>query len=44
MRNGLLIGGLVLALALTLGWAWRDGGERPLQELSAPAVLPASAP
>ena len=41
MGKGALIGGgAVLALAAVLGWAWQDGGERPLAELEAPALLP----
>lgn len=30
----------LLALVALLGWAWADGGERPLSEQSAPALLP----
>jgi hypothetical protein len=27
-------------LAAVLGWAWADGGERPLSPQTAPAALP----
>lgn len=27
-------------LAALLGWAWYDGGERPLHEISVPITLP----
>ena len=29
-----------LAVAGLLVWAWRDGGERELRPISAPAMLP----
>lgn len=28
------------ALVAVLGWAWSDGGERPVGPQSAPAMLP----
>lgn len=41
VRKGWMFGGLGLALlAATLLWAWLDGGERPLDRLEAPAMLP----
>jgi hypothetical protein len=41
VRKGWMFGGLGLALlAVTLLWAWQDGGERPLETLVAPAMLP----
>ncbi len=40
-----MLGGLGLALlAALLGWAWHDGGERPLTPMSAPAMLPKVGP
>lgn len=33
-------GGVALVVAGVLGWAWHDGGQRPLSELEAPALLP----
>ncbi len=38
--------GLMVALAVlvgVLGWAWVDGGERPVSPQYAPAVLPGDA-
>ena len=40
-RRGWVWGAVVLALiAAVLGWAWNDGGERPITAMSAPAMLP----
>lgn len=41
VRKGWILGGLGLALlAAMLLWAWQDGGERQLDRLEAPAMLP----
>lgn len=32
--------GVAAVLAAVLGWAWYDGGEVPLTEISDPALLP----
>ena len=41
MRKSWMFAAAALAaLGLLLGWAWRDGGLRPLRQLSAPATLP----
>ena len=40
IRVNWLIGALALALAVLLGWAWYDGGETPLREMSAATTLP----
>jgi HAMP domain-containing protein len=41
VRKGWMLGGLGLALlAAMLLWAWQDGGERPLEPIEAPAMLP----
>jgi hypothetical protein len=44
MRKGWLVLGLGgTAVAAVLVWAWRDGGEEPLREITAPANLPGAA-
>ena len=41
MRKSWMIAAAGLAaLGLLLGWAWSDGGLRPLSQLSVPATLP----
>ena len=41
VRKSWMIAGVGLAaLCLLLGWAWRDGGLRPVSALSEPAKLP----
>ena len=41
MRTSWMIAAAGLAaLGLLLGWAWRDGGLRPLSPQSEPATLP----
>jgi hypothetical protein len=39
-RKSVLVLSVLLALTALLGWAWADGGERPLTPQSAPAMLP----
>jgi hypothetical protein len=39
-RKSVMLIAAGLVLAGLLGWAWRDGGERPLSPQSAPALLP----
>lgn len=41
-RDWLLAGGAIVVLAL-LGWAWNDGGERPLRPISQAVTLPGAA-
>ncbi len=36
----MIAGGGLAVLCLVLGWAWYDGGERPLSRMEAPAMLP----
>ena len=33
----------ILALGALLGWAWADGGERPLKPMAETVVLPETA-
>lgn len=41
VRKGWMFGGLGLALLVAiLLWSWQDGGERALQPVEAPAILP----
>ncbi len=42
-RKSVVMVAVALLLAAGLGWAWVDGGERPLAPLSAPAMLPGDA-
>jgi hypothetical protein len=39
-RKPVIVALVLLGLAGLLGWAWADGGERPLTPQSAPAMLP----
>ncbi len=39
-RKSVLLIGVGAVLAALLGWAWVDGGERPLSPQSVPAMLP----
>ena len=39
-RKSVFVLGALLALVVLLGWAWADGGERPLTPQSKPALLP----
>ena len=39
-KSWLFAAAALLALAALLGWAWSDGGMRPLSPQTAPAVLP----
>ncbi|MEQ1495965.1 MAG: hypothetical protein ABL912_09450 [Novosphingobium sp.] len=39
-RKSIGVALLLLGLASLLGWAWADGGERPLALQSVPAMLP----
>jgi hypothetical protein len=34
---------VMVVLVAVLGWAWLDGGERPVSPQIAPAVLPGEA-
>jgi len=41
VHKGWIFGGLGLVLlAALMLWAWHDGGERPLQKMESPAMLP----
>lgn len=42
-RKSVMMVAAALLLAAGLGWAWVDGGERPLAPMSAPAMLPGGA-
>ena len=35
-----MLGGLVAAVVLLLAYAWIDGGERPLRNISQPVAIP----
>lgn len=39
-RGVILGGGAALVLAGVLGWAWHDGGMRPLRTIETTALLP----
>jgi hypothetical protein len=39
-RKSVIVALLLLGLVVLLGWAWADGGERPLAPQSGPALLP----
>jgi len=39
-RKSVLGFAVVLIVAAVLGWAWNDGGERPVSPQIAPATLP----
>lgn len=39
-RKSVWVLSVLLALTVLLGWAWADGGERPLNSQSVPAMLP----
>jgi hypothetical protein len=41
-RKSVLVLAALLVLVVLLGWAWADGGERPLTPHGAPAMLPGS--
>jgi hypothetical protein len=40
LRKGWLVLGMGVALGGLLAWAWHDGGEQPLHEITEPALLP----
>ncbi len=39
-REWVIAAALGCALIAVLGWAWADGGKRPVRLLSQPVVLP----
>jgi hypothetical protein len=42
-RKSIGLMAVIAVLAALLGWAWLDGGERPVSPQYAPAVLPGDA-
>ncbi|WP_374531532.1 hypothetical protein [Novosphingobium sp.] len=39
-KEWLIAGVLAAGLAVLLAWAWQDGGERPLREISQSVTIP----
>lgn len=39
-KSWMVAGAGLVSLCALLGWAWHDGGARPLRALAVPAMLP----